>query len=72
MRWRNANTRCIHTVIIIYTHIQNWFSKSDSFDKVIRESFEDDIIKAKRDRYKHFEATPRGSLCLIILLDQVC
>ena len=47
-----------------------WWFKDPDFDNEIKTKFEFDLISAKRGAFKSWEESPRGSLALIILLDQ--
>lgn len=58
-----------------YEQSKLWFGKQDAtknaaFDEAIRVQFEEDIVKASENEYAEWEATPKGRLALIILLDQ--
>jgi uncharacterized protein (DUF924 family) len=47
-----------------------WFGKRDDIDLFIKSSFEEDLKQAVEGKLKDWEDTPRGTLALIILLDQ--
>lgn len=47
-----------------------WFSGDKVVDAEIKEKFGTDYAKAASNDYKNWETSPRGSLALIILLDQ--
>ncbi len=47
-----------------------WYTKSDAFDREIRERFVDALELAARGALDGWKATPRGRLALVILLDQ--
>jgi uncharacterized protein (DUF924 family) len=47
-----------------------WFGKSDATDRDIRARFEADVEAALRGERDGWAATPRGTLALILLLDQ--
>ena len=47
-----------------------WFGGSDATDQMIRERFETDVKKAVVGEYDDWAQSARGSLALIILLDQ--
>lgn len=47
-----------------------WFAKRDDIDLFIKGSFEEDLNHAVDGKLKDWEDTPRGTLALIILLDQ--
>src|SRR5580704_15915535 len=47
-----------------------WFRKSDAFDALIRERFGEAIDLASSGDLALWEATPRGRLALVIVLDQ--
>ncbi len=47
-----------------------WFGGEKSTDDYIRTHFESQVLKAKQGSLDAWKETPRGSLCLIILLDQ--
>ncbi len=47
-----------------------WFMPNPEVDKMIRDRFEELVIKAGRGQLKEWENIPRGTLALIILLDQ--
>lgn len=47
-----------------------WWAKDEKTDEYIRTNFESDIADAKEGRLHEWEKTPRGTLALIVLLDQ--
>ena len=47
-----------------------WFMADADVDKTIRDKFQDLVTQAGSGKLKNWESTPRGSLALIILLDQ--
>lgn len=47
-----------------------WFNGGRVVDDEIKEKFGDDFDKAVLGEYDHWDATPRGSLALVIILDQ--
>lgn len=47
-----------------------WFKKDDAFDAEIVTRFDEIQVSADSGRYDGWQATPKGSLALIILLDQ--
>ena len=47
-----------------------WFKKSDATDQAIKAQFESELRQATQGPTAHWEATPRGTLALVILLDQ--
>jgi uncharacterized protein (DUF924 family) len=47
-----------------------WFTSSDSVDRDIRERFGALVEKARRGELEAWTATPRGTLALLILIDQ--
>jgi uncharacterized protein (DUF924 family) len=47
-----------------------WWAKDQKTDDYIRNNFESPLINAREDRLREWEKTPRGTLALIILLDQ--
>ncbi len=47
-----------------------WFMPDAEVDRTIRDKFENVVIQAGRGELKDWEKSPRGSLALIILLDQ--
>jgi len=59
-----------HTVLPSENRTQVWFGDSSAVDKEIKVKFADDIQSAINDDYAAWEGTARGSLALIILLDQ--
>lgn len=48
-----------------------WFSKTPQNQRLMRDLFEVDMLKALKGEYNSWRETPRGRLALIILLDQV-
>lgn len=49
---------------------EKWFKKDDAFDAEIRSRFESWVQEAARGGFDSWSKTARGSLALIILLDQ--
>jgi uncharacterized protein (DUF924 family) len=49
---------------------RRWFGKDDATDQEIRERFEPDYLRAARADLEHWGGSPRGSLALVVLLDQ--
>jgi len=47
-----------------------WFGEDPRFDGQIRDEFSDDVKQASEGDYDHWTRTPRGTLALILLLDQ--
>lgn len=47
-----------------------WFTKSDATDQLIRDRFADATERAIAGEYDGWNATPRGALALILVLDQ--
>jgi uncharacterized protein (DUF924 family) len=47
-----------------------WFAKRSDIDQYIKINFEHDLKRAIEGKLKSWEDTPRGTLALIILLDQ--
>jgi uncharacterized protein (DUF924 family) len=50
--------------------VKRWFGENDENDREVRRRFEDDHQAAARGQCADWAATPRGALCLAILLDQ--
>ena len=51
-------------------HREAWFAKDDAFDAEIRMRFGKDVARASAGSYDFWEASPLGTLALIIMLDQ--
>eukprot|EP00897_Mesotaenium_endlicherianum_P005199 jgi/Mesen1/4707/ME000241S03749 len=49
---------------------RTWFSKDDAFDALLREKFLCLVEAAGRGQLAAWEETPRGTLALVVLLDQ--
>lgn len=49
---------------------RRWFSKSAAFDAELRDAFGSDIERAAKGELDDWADTPRGTLALVILLDQ--
>jgi uncharacterized protein (DUF924 family) len=47
-----------------------WWAKNRDIDEYIRKNFENDLLSAVKGELGDWESTPRGTLALIILLDQ--
>ncbi|MCR9257252.1 MAG: DUF924 domain-containing protein [Alphaproteobacteria bacterium] len=47
-----------------------WFEKSDAFDEEIRDRFGDAVAAAVDGAYDDWRETPKGTLALLLLLDQ--
>lgn len=52
------------------TDREDWFERSDGFDQVIRDRFAQAVETARAGGYAGWCDTPRGSLAVIILIDQ--
>jgi uncharacterized protein (DUF924 family) len=50
--------------------LQVWFGTTPEADRQIRFRFEDDIVAASKGEYNHWRQTPKGTLALVLLLDQ--
>jgi uncharacterized protein (DUF924 family) len=50
--------------------MKRWFGENVETDREIVERFEGDYTNASQGHYGEWEGTPRGSLALVILLDQ--
>lgn len=53
-----------------FSQPQKWWLKERDFDLTIRNRFEADLVQAVHGRYDPWKKTARGTLALIILLDQ--
>lgn len=51
-------------------NMERWFSKNRAFDESIRASFEAMVSDAAKGAFDDWSKTARGSLALVILLDQ--
>lgn len=51
-------------------YYKKWFAKDEKVDHFIKTNFESDLQQAIDGHLKNWEETPRGTLALIILLDQ--
>ncbi|SLN15194.1 DUF924 family protein [Oceanibacterium hippocampi] len=51
-------------------HEPLWFVRDDTFDAAIEERFRSVFEAAARGDLDHWQATPRGALALVIVLDQ--
>ncbi|KEF61714.1 uncharacterized protein A1O9_03284 [Exophiala aquamarina CBS 119918] len=49
---------------------KKWFGGGEAFDEEIRTRFGELVVQARADNLDHWTKSPRGSLALIILLDQ--
>ena len=47
-----------------------WFKKDADFDRALEQRFGDLLMQARNDQFDHWPDTARGSLALVILLDQ--
>ena len=47
-----------------------WFKKDSDFDRELEQRFGDLLTQARNNQLDHWCDTPRGSLALIIVLDQ--
>jgi uncharacterized protein (DUF924 family) len=52
------------------SHFRRWFGKDPATDQEIRERFEPDYLRAVGGGLDHWGDSPRGSLALVVLLDQ--
>eukprot|EP01041_Mallomonas_annulata_P005824 gene5824-11753_t len=50
--------------------MKKWYSGGKQLDQYIRENFSSDYQAAARGELKEWESSPKGTLCLVILLDQ--
>ncbi len=48
-----------------------WWRKDPDFDAYLRRTYEDDVQRALAGELDGWAATPRGTLALVILLDQI-
>lgn len=55
----------------IETDRQNWFERSDAFDKIIRDRFAEAVETARAGGFADWHDTARGCLAVIILIDQL-
>lgn len=58
------------TIIPSENRSRLWFGDNNEADQAIRNDFSDTLEKAIRGDYAEWEASPRGQLALIIVLDQ--
>ena len=49
--------------------VKRWFGENEEIDREIRRRFEADYERAVRGEYADWAVSPRGALCLAILLD---
>ena len=47
-----------------------WFKASDAFDAKIRGQYGDSVERARQGGLDHWQATPSGTVALLLLLDQ--
>jgi len=47
-----------------------WFKKDHTFDNAVRNTFGEDVARARAGEYDGWSATPQGALALILLHDQ--
>mgnify|MGYP000152492289 FL=1 len=47
-----------------------WFKSDSEFDQEIKAKFADKIEKAANGEFNHWKETPKGTLALVVLLDQ--
>jgi uncharacterized protein (DUF924 family) len=59
-----------HTPAYFKARNRLWFGGESATDEHIRESFEADLIEAAAGRLAPWAETPRGTLALVVLLDQ--
>ena len=50
--------------------IYKWFLRDGNFDEQVKLNFESELQKALEGQYDHWKNTPKGTLALIIMLDQ--
>lgn len=50
---------------------QRWWTKSETFDTLCRESFESELVAAVAGEREELKSSARGSLAFILLCDQV-
>lgn len=62
--------RVEETILPTQNRSKIWFGGGKELDDQIRERFGDDLDKAILGEYDHWDKDPRGSLALIIILDQ--
>ncbi len=49
---------------------RSWFKKDEDFDEQIRDHFDETLEQAARGELDHWASSPRGTLALVVLLDQ--
>jgi len=66
----NERVKAILNFWFIESSSDDYFKKSDDFDKKIRDLFENDYNKAVNNELEDWQDNPKSCLALIILLDQ--
>jgi uncharacterized protein (DUF924 family) len=66
----NERVKAILHFWFVESSSENHFKKNDKFDKKIKDSFENDYLKAINNDLEDWQDNPESSLALIILLDQ--
>ena len=67
----NERAKAILEFCFVKTQLEQWFQKDEKFDKILKNNFMTDYIKAINDEYDSWSNNPEECVALIILLDQL-
>ena len=67
----NERAKAILEFCFIKTQLEQWFQKSEKFDKILKNNFMTDYIKAINNEYDSWSNNPEECVALIMLLDQL-
>ena len=67
----NERAKAILEFCFVETPMEQWFKKDDEFDKILKNIFMNDYIKAINNEYNNWKNNSEECVALIILLDQL-
>ena len=67
----NERAKAILEFCFIKTQLEQWFQKSEKFDKILKNNFMTDYMKAINNEYDSWSNNPEECVALIMLLDQL-
>ena len=67
----NERAKAILEFCFVKTQLEQWFQKDEKFDKILKNNFMTDYMKAINNEYDSWSNNPKECVALIMLLDQL-
>jgi len=67
----NERAKAILEFCFVKTQLEQWFQRDDKFDKILKNNFMEDYLKAINNEYDSWSNNSEECVSLIVLLDQL-